>query len=83
MPAPREVSYLGYLFICEPMVLDDGRFGAQILIRSNNGILITENRFPSLEDFSNEHDAIEYAKRWGKAWVDLAAVALDNDRTRG
>lgn len=70
MTTSREVHYRRYLLACEPRSLPDGRFGAQIAITLENGRLVIEKRFPALEIFSDERDAIEYAKRWGRAWVD-------------
>ena len=64
------LHYQGYLLNCDPMPLMDGRFGAQIVITSKRGEIVIEKLFPSLEAFSNRYDAIEYARRWGKAWVD-------------
>jgi hypothetical protein len=71
MPSNPKASYKGYLFDCEPMPLTDGRFGAQIII-SKDGVWepVTSKRFPALENFPTEDEAIEFSKQWGKQWVD-------------
>lgn len=70
MSVRRELHYQGYLLKCGPMVLADGRFGAHVAITLQTVNSVIEKGYPSLEAFADEDDAIEYAKRWGKAWID-------------
>lgn len=59
-----------YLLDCDPMPMADGRFGAQVVITTgHDGAVISSRRYPSLEYFKTEAEAVEYAKEWGKAWI--------------
>lgn len=59
-----------YLLHCDPMPMADGRFGSQVIVISgHDGAEIVERRFPALDYFATEADAVEHAKAWGIAWI--------------
>jgi hypothetical protein len=60
-----------YLLHCDPMPMPmaDGRFGAQVVIYSEEGTETVARRFPALEEFATEKEAVEHARAWGHAWV--------------
>jgi hypothetical protein len=59
-----------YLLHCEPMTMADGRFGSQVTVTSgHDGAQITERRFPALDYFPTEGEAVEHAKVWGLNWI--------------
>lgn len=70
MAVLKKIHYQGYVFECAPIPLADGRFSARIAIVSHRGKTVIECQLPALAAFGVEDAAIEYAKRWGKAWVD-------------
>jgi hypothetical protein len=58
-----------YLLHCDPMPMADGRFGAQVVIYSQEGTETVARRFPALQEFATEAEAVEHARAWGAAWV--------------
>lgn len=59
-----------YLLHCDPMPMADGRFGAQVIVISgHDGPALVERRFPALEYFDTEDEAVQYARDWAKAWI--------------
>ncbi len=63
-------KYKDYLLECDPMPMADGRYGSQVTVRGADGSEAIERRFPALDYFSTELEAVEHAKYWGKSWVD-------------
>lgn len=63
-------NYRGYRLHCDPMPMTDGRFGAQVMIASEEGNQHVERKFPSLDEFDSEAEAVDCAKAWGIRWVD-------------
>ncbi|KVD57296.1 hypothetical protein WI87_18825 [Burkholderia ubonensis] len=60
-----------YLMHCDPMPFADGRFGAQVVITTgHDGSAVVERRFPALGEFDTEEEAVEYARQWGRTWID-------------
>lgn len=70
MATKHGFRYGRYLFHCDPMPLADGRFGAQVVVASEDGADHVERLFPSLAEFPTEADAVAHAKAWGIRWVD-------------
>jgi hypothetical protein len=59
-----------YLMHCDPMPMADGRFGAQVVIISgHDGPELIERRFPALDEFDTEEEAVEHSRKWGRAWI--------------
>jgi hypothetical protein len=59
-----------YLLHCDPMPMADGRFGSQVvIIRGHDGSSVIERRFPALDYFATEVEAVEHAKAWGIDWI--------------
>ena len=70
MTTKHGFRYKQYLLHCDPMPMADGRFGAQVTIASEEGNHHVDRRFPSLDEFDTEGEAVAYAKAWGIRWVD-------------
>ncbi len=70
MSTQHGVKYKGYRLNCEPMLLTDGRYGAQIIISSATGDAMLERALPSLDEFGTEEEAFEHSKQYGQRWVD-------------
>lgn len=70
MVTKHGIKYRGFLLHCDPMPMADGRFGAQVVIATEEGYEHVERSFPALGYFSAEEEAVAYAKEWGKSWVD-------------
>jgi hypothetical protein len=59
-----------YLMHCDPMPMADGRFGAQVvIIKGHDGPVVIERRFPALDYFDTEAEAVEHARQWGGGWI--------------
>jgi hypothetical protein len=59
-----------YLLHCDPMPMADGRFGAQAIVSNgHNGPALIERRFPALEYFTTEDEAVAYAREWALNWI--------------
>ncbi len=63
-------KYKDFLLDCDPMPMSDGRFGSQVTVRSVGGPIAIERRFPALDYFLTEQEAVDHAKYWGISWVD-------------
>jgi hypothetical protein len=63
-------KYRGFTLGCDPMPLADGRFSAQVVIGREEGGQHVDRSFPALPEFPTEAEAVQYAKEWGKRWVD-------------
>ncbi len=70
MTTKHGVKYRGFTLHCDPMQLADGRFSAQVVIGNEEGDTQIDRRFPALDDFPTEAEAVQYAKAWGIQWVD-------------
>lgn len=58
-----------YELHCEPMPMADGRFGAQVVIYSNEGAELFARHFPALDYFATEDEAVQHALGVGKRWI--------------
>lgn len=63
--------YREYLLSCQPMLLDDGRYQARIVITALGGTRTRAQRFLDLELFETEEEAVERARHAGMEWIDL------------
>ena len=70
MTTKHGFKYGRYLLRCDPMPMADGRFGAQVVVTSEEGNDHVERPFPSLGEFNTEADAVAHARAWGVRWVD-------------
>lgn len=70
MTTKHGFNHLGYRLNCDPMPMADGRFGAQVTIESEEENQHIDRRYPSLEVFDSEAEAVDFAKVWGIRWVD-------------
>lgn len=62
--------YRDYLLSCQPMLQDDGRYQARVVITSLGGETTRSQRFLDLEAFDSEAAAVEHARRAGMDWID-------------
>lgn len=63
--------YRDYVLSCQPMLLDDGRYQARVVITALGGIRTRAQRFLDLDIFATEERAIERARHLGMEWIDL------------
>lgn len=68
--ADYSYKYRACVLACDPMPMADGRFGAQVVIYDHRGAEVQTRRFPALEYFAEEKDAVEHAYKVGKQIVD-------------
>lgn len=59
-----------YELHCDPMPMADGRFGAQVVIYTNEVGKLVERRFPALDYFDTEAEAVAHARGWGERWIE-------------
>ena len=70
MATKHGFKYRGFTLHCDSMQLADGRFSAQVVIGNEEGDTHVDRRFPSLDEFHTEAEAVQYAREWGTRWVD-------------
>lgn len=70
-------NYKGFKLACDPMPMANGNFGAQVVIYSDIGEETITRRYPALEYFSTEKDAVGHGHAVGKWIVDEELLADD------
>lgn len=70
MPATMRSFYRDHLLSCQPMLQDDGRYQARVVITSMGGDTTRSQRFLDLDAFDSEAAAVDHARRAGMDWID-------------
>jgi hypothetical protein len=63
-------KYRGYTLDCEPVRRSDACFIAQVVISREAGEALDEYSFPNLCIRNSAPSAAQFAKDWGRQWVD-------------
>jgi len=67
MEGKHDFRFKGRILHCDPMLMPDGSFNAQVTIESGQGSPeVNEETFPALRCFSKEADAVDYAYDHGR-----------------
>lgn len=64
------IKYRGYTLDCEPVRWNDDCYIAQVTISREAGEGLDEYEFPNLCIRNSAPSAAQYAKAWGRQWVD-------------
>lgn len=64
------IKYRGYTLDCEPVRWNDTCFIAQVTISREAGEDLDEFSFPNLCIRETAPSAAQFAKAWGREWVD-------------
>lgn len=70
MTTKHGFTYRNFRLLCDPMPMASGQFGAQVVIENEDGDSTMARRFPALDYFRTEQEAVEHARAWGERWVD-------------
>lgn len=65
------IKYRGYTLDCEPVRWSDECFIAQVVISREAGAALDEYSFPNLCIRNSAPSAAQFAKDWGRQWVDV------------
>lgn len=65
--------YRGFTLHCDPTALDDGRFGAEVVIEDSRRRGNKDHVFKPLGCFDSEDQAANCSFEYGKRWVDSHA----------
>jgi len=63
-------QYKGYLVCAAATPLHNGLYAANLLIEKISAAQAPASQFPELDYFFEEAQAVAYATRWGRMWID-------------
>jgi len=64
------IKYRGSTLDCEPVMWSEGCFIAQVIISREAGEHMDEYSFPNLCVSDSAPSAAQFAKAWGREWID-------------
>jgi len=66
----QQSQYKGYLVHAAATPLHNGLYAATLQIEKPAEACASTARFPELDYFFEEEQALAYATRWGRLWID-------------
>jgi hypothetical protein len=66
----QQSQYKGYLVHAAATPLHNGLYAATLHIETPAETCTPATRFPELDYFFEEEQALAYATRWGRMWID-------------
>lgn len=70
MATDHSFKYRGHHLHCGPLAMADGRFGAQVVVAEESGDVALDHRFPVLDCFLTEAEAVAHGRAVGERFVD-------------